>query len=119
MPGTVGRESDFSGRAANFLTTALKLIRSGHYHNPLDAPPLNPYHEGEMSFREMFGTVCSTHITINFQTGGVTSHKDTVNPLPAWPLLFGPVAFGLYTYTTAAHAVADVAGAVPASMVCK
>jgi hypothetical protein len=95
------------------------LLPKGYYFNPVDQA-LNRYHPGGWSFRQVWGTVCSSHAIVNETTGQVSSHVDTVNPVPAWPLLLGPAGVAVWgIITVPAHQVADIGGLLPASQVCQ
>ena len=96
------------------VLAGLQLLKHGYYLNPLDQAT-NPYHPGQLNFRQVFRTICSTHLTVNEATGTVSSHTDTVNSVPL-PVGIGPLAWPL---TFGGHAVGDLAGIVPASQVCQ
>jgi hypothetical protein len=95
------------------------LLPLGYYFNPLDQA-LNPYHPGQWNFRQMFHTFCSTHVTVNKITGAVSSHVDTINPVPlSPPLLVGPGGAVVWPATTFAHWLLDMKGLYPSSAACQ
>jgi len=95
------------------VLAGLQLLKHGYYPNPLDQAT-NPYHSGHLNVRQAFQTICSTHLTIDEGTGAVSSHTDTINPVPLQPGI-GPLAWPI-TFT--GHFIADMNGVVPASQVC-
>ncbi len=118
LPHYSGFNSGFGSPNAPPLRTLWKMAKAGYYWNPIDQA-VNPFHEGEWSFREVFGTVCSSHATVNKATGEIAgTHLDTVNPVPGWMLLVPAVA-PLWGATFTAHLGLDVAGIYPASEACR
>ena len=105
----------------NFLPSARaaqSAWESGHYWNPIDQA-VNREHPGEWTFRAKWTTVCSDHMTVSMTTGKESHHVDTVNPLPLWPVLFGPPGTSLVWFSTfIGHATADVAGLLPSNVAC-
>jgi hypothetical protein len=94
------------------------LLPRGYYFNPIDQG-LNPYHSGQWTFRQIFNTVCSTHVTVSQATGQVSTHIDTVNPVPGWALLVAPAATpAIWTVTFGLHAALDMGKLLPASVAC-
>jgi RHS repeat-associated protein len=90
------------------------LLPHGYYFNPIDQA-VNPYHSGQWNFRQMFNTLCSTHVTVDQTTGEVSSHVDTVNPVPLTSLLAGPAGTVVWP---GMHWLLDVRGLYPSSGVC-
>jgi len=94
------------------------LLPRGYYFNPIDQA-VNTHHSGQWSFRQIFHTVCSSHVTVDKTTGKPSEHVDTVNPVPAWPLLVGPGgALAVWPGATIAHWLLDVRGLFPSSEAC-
>ena len=93
--------------------------RRGFYFNPIDQA-VNPYHPGGWSFRHVFRTVCSPHLTVNRKTREERIHTDTINPVPLWPVLFGPGgAVAVWGGTFTGHLLLDMGGLYPASEACR
>jgi RHS repeat-associated protein len=93
------------------------LLPKGYYWNPIDQAT-NPYHSGQWSLRQVFQSVCSTHVTVNQATGQVTSHVDTINPVPGWAILVPALAPTVWGIHFAGHALFDMGGLYPASEAC-
>jgi hypothetical protein len=112
-----GACSSWPGDPNNFMSmpnakTQWEMLKKGFYWNPLDQF-INDYftklHSG-WTFRQIAGTVCSTHVIVNPTTGQEDpnqTHKDAVNPVPlvTWVPPFSSAA---WTSTIAGHTIFDV-----------
>ncbi len=103
--------------AGGLAGALLTLVPKGYYWNPIDQAT-NPYHSGQWSFRQILGSACSTQVTVSKATGQVTSHVDTVNPVPGWALLVPTLAPTIWAVHFAGHAIFDMGGLFPASEAC-
>jgi RHS repeat-associated protein len=113
------RTSDPIQLSAPDARTQLEKLKKGFYFNPIDQV-VNRHHKGEWTFREVFGTVCSEHRTVNMVTGKESAHRDTVNPVPGYPALFAaPLTFSIWTVNSVSHYVLDVKGLYPGETACK
>jgi hypothetical protein len=100
------------------LRSSATLLPQGYYFNPIDQA-VNTHHAGQWSFRQIMHTVCSSHVTVDKTTGQESTHVDTVNPVPGWPLLFGPGGSAFWSITAPLHYLFDVKGLYPASVACQ
>ena len=109
----------YTGSWSVLFGSMASLLPRGYYFNPIDQA-VNPYHAGQWTFRQIFQTFCSTHVTVDKTTGQeMPPHVDTVNPVPGWPLLLGPGgAAAVWPTTFVLHAALDMAEFYPSSLAC-
>jgi len=95
----------------------VEAAKKGFYYNPIDQA-LNPFHGGEWSFRQIFRNTCSTHLTVNKETGKETTHTDTINPVPGYAALIPPATLSIWGANATLHYIWDVRGFYPSSDAC-